>query len=168
MVAYQWMVEKQSKQQVSTVPTPEMLNGDFTFGGIGQGIYDPRTTRQDAQGNWLRDPYPGNIIPRSSWSKVAQNVLGMNPYVLPNRAGSVTTTGVSNNVMSGPVKIVRWDSMSSRIDQQFGPKVKGYATWTGNSRWERQPPWTIASDFFDSSRNIAHTWINTWGAGATT
>ena len=167
MIAYQWMIEKQSKQQVSTVPTPEMLNGDFTFGGIGQGIYDPRSTRSDAQGNWYRDPFPGNTIPRTQWSKVAQTVLGMNPYLPPNRTGSVTTTGVSNNIMTGPIKIVRWDSMSGRLDQQFSSNLKAYFTWTGNSRWERQPPWTIANSFFDSSRNISHTWINTWGSGAT-
>ena len=167
MIAYQWMIEKQSKQQVSTVPTPEMLNGDFSIGGLGQGIYDPRTTRQDAQGNWSRDPYPGNIIPRSQWSKVAQKVLGMNPYIPQNTAGSATTSGVTNNLLTGPVKVVRWDSMSGRLDQQFGPNLKAYLTWTGNSRWERQPPWTIASSFFDYSKNIAHTWINTWGTGTT-
>jgi hypothetical protein len=167
LVAYQWMVEKQSKQQVSTVPTAEMLNGDFSFGGVGQPIYDPKTTRSDAQGNWYRDPFPGNIIPRTAWSKVAQNVLGMTPYLPANRAGSVTPTGVQNNIMTGPVKIVRWDSMSTRLDQQFGSRVKAFLSWTGNSRWERQPPWTIANDFFDSSRNIGHTWINTWSGGST-
>jgi hypothetical protein len=167
MIAYQWLIEKQSKQQVSTVPTPEMLNGDFTFGGIGQPIYDPRTTRQDADGSWYRDPFPGNIVPRAAWSKVAQKVLGMNPYLPPNRPGSVTTTGVANNIMTGPTKLVRWDSMSGRLDQQFNLNLKAFLTWTGNSRWERQPPWTVANPFFDFSRNIAHTWINTWGAGAT-
>ena len=93
MVAYQWMIEKQSKQQVSTVPNQDMLNGDFNFGGIGQAIYDPRTRRQLANGNWTADPFAGNIIPRSQWRKVAQNILGMNPYLLPNVPGSVTTTG---------------------------------------------------------------------------
>jgi hypothetical protein len=168
MVAYQWMVEKQSKQQVSTVPTADMLNGDFNFGGIGNPIYDPATTRKDAAGNWVRDPYVNNIVPKNTWSNVAKKVLGMNPYMQPNAPGSMTSGGPSNNIMTGPTKLVRWDSSSVRLDQQFSPNLKGFASWTGNSRWERQPPFTIvANSFFDSSQNIAHTWINTWAAGAT-
>ena len=41
LFAVQRYIEKQSKQQVSTVPNAAELGGDFTFGGIGQTIYDP-------------------------------------------------------------------------------------------------------------------------------
>jgi hypothetical protein len=167
MVAYQHMLEKQSKQQVSTVPTTAMLNGDFTFGGLGQPIYDPRTTRQDAAGNWYRDPYAGNMIPRSQWDKVATNVVGMNPYQLPNVPGTLTATGPSQNIMTAPMKVVVWDNWSIRIDQQFNPNLKAYGTWTYNSRWERQPPWTIANSFFDYSQNRATTKQNTSSIGTT-
>jgi hypothetical protein len=167
MFAVQRLIEKQSKQQVSTVPNAAMLNGDFTFGGIGQPIYDPRTTRQLANGDWARDPFPDNIISRAQWSKVASKVLGMNPYLPPNVAGSMTTTGPSGNIMTAPMKIVAWENYSVRLDQQFTAKVKAYGTWTYNSRWERQPPWTVANPVFDFSQNKSMTKQHTASAGAT-
>lgn len=53
---------------VNTVPTVRMKNGDF--GEVSQLIYDPTTTA----GN-LRSPFPGNLIPRSRFSKIAQNII---------------------------------------------------------------------------------------------
>ena len=51
----------------STVPTPAMRNGDFSGVVDASGrqivIYDPATGRADANGNWIRDPFPGNRIP---------------------------------------------------------------------------------------------------------
>ena len=50
-----------------TVPTSEFLRGDFSGLVDAQGrqipIYDPRTTRPDGRGGFVRDPFPGNIIP---------------------------------------------------------------------------------------------------------
>ncbi len=168
MVAFQWMLEKQSKQQSSTVPSLDMLNGDFNFGGIGQTIYDPRSRRQLTNGNWTADPFANKMVPKAQWSKVAQNILSKNPYLAPNVAGSVTATGPSGNIMTGPMKIVRWDNWSTRIDQQFTPNIKAYGTWTFNQRWERQPPWTKpANNMFDSSLNINKTRQHTYSAGVT-
>jgi outer membrane receptor protein involved in Fe transport len=168
MFAIQRYIEKQSKQQVSTVPTLDELGGDFGFGGIGQSIYDPRSTRQDASGNWLRDIYPNKVIPKNLWSKVAQNVLARNPYLAPNVPGTLTSTGPSQNIMTGPMKNVFWENYSVRLDQQFTSNFKAFGSWTYNSRVERQPPWTIASgSFFDYSLNKAPTYQNTWSAGTT-
>lgn len=172
LFAYQRMLEKQSKQQQNTVPTLAELNGDFSFPDengipIGQKIYDPRTTRQDSAGNWVRDPFPDNIVPRSAWSKVATKLVGMKPYAEPNVPGKMLSTGPSGNSMTGPMKIVLWDNYSMRVDQQFNSKVKAYGTWTYNSRFERQPPWTIVNEIFDFSQNKSVTRQNTASVGAT-
>jgi len=53
---------------VNTVPTVRMKNGDF--GEVPQLIYDPATTA----GN-VRTPFPNNTVPRSRFSKIAQNVI---------------------------------------------------------------------------------------------
>jgi hypothetical protein len=59
----------------TTVPTLEMLNGDFSFGGQTAPrvlpLYNPFTTRQDGS-TWVRDPFPGNNIPKSMFDPVAQ------------------------------------------------------------------------------------------------
>ena len=38
-------------------------------------IYDPATSRQLADGTWIRDPFPGNVIPANRLSQVSQNML---------------------------------------------------------------------------------------------
>jgi hypothetical protein len=174
MFGWQMMIERQGKQQVGTVPTPAMLNGDFTFAGSGvtpNPIYDPRTTRQVGT-SWYRDAFPGNIVPKSEWSRVAKTMLGYNLLRPPNTAGSWTNSGPQNNVRLGPMKIVKWDNYTARLDHQFAPSLKVFGTWTYNQRWERNPPYTIADSRFDSTMNksitprqhtgsIGATWIPT-------
>ena len=41
---------------------------------VGQ-IYDPSTERMLSDGTWIRDPYPGNQIPTSTFSSVTQAML---------------------------------------------------------------------------------------------
>src|SRR5262249_7599512 len=56
------------------VPSPEMLAGNFDFGGRGQTIYDPAsTTLQGA--TWVRTALPGNQVPLSRFDPVAKNFL---------------------------------------------------------------------------------------------
>jgi len=45
----------------------------------GFPLYDPATTRQDATGKWIRDPFVGNQIPVSRFDTVSKNLLSYNP-----------------------------------------------------------------------------------------
>ena len=106
MFSLQVPFSNESKYGQYTVPTAEMLNGDVSFGGIGQQIYDPGTTRQDASGNWLRDPIPNKLVPKPQWSKFAQTIIGHNPWRPPNAPGTTTTTGTSQNIIGNqPLKL---------------------------------------------------------------
>src|SRR5208283_547229 len=103
----QLYIEKQSKQQVDAVPSLAELGGDFSFPNpaqgntpIGQAIYDPATTAQSAAGAWSRSPFPGNIIPLSRFSNLANKVLSLDPYIPPNTAGTMSTTGPASNLYS--------------------------------------------------------------------
>ncbi|MGA3098154.1 MAG: TonB-dependent receptor [Bryobacteraceae bacterium] len=157
MFGWQWQIEKQPKQQVSTVPSVAELGGDFSFGGIGQPVYDPHSFAQLANGTWTSTPFPNNVIPPSEWSRVAQNILALKPYVLPNAPGSLTSTGPQNNEYSNPWKLYREDNWTLRIDQEFTPNLKAYGSWTRQTDWIRQKPWTIAADsIFDSSQNLGY------------
>lgn len=172
MFGVQRYIEKQSKQQVSTVPTAAEIGGDFTFGGIGNPIYDPSSTYEDSKGNWYRNPFPGNIIPTSKIDKVAAKIMSMNPYLAPNAPGTMTAGGPSNNLYTAPMKLVFWENYSVRLDQQFTPSLKAYATVTYNSRYQRQPPWTIQENsIFDSTDNATgggtNNYQTTWSAGTT-
>jgi len=50
---------------LTNVPTPAQLSGDFS--GLGRPIFNPFSTRVDPANSsrYLRDPFPGNIIPPS-------------------------------------------------------------------------------------------------------
>jgi len=63
---YEKLIEKKTQAYTSQTPTPDELAGDFTFGGLGQKLYDPYSTRRLADGTWTRDPFPTNIIPRKA------------------------------------------------------------------------------------------------------
>lgn len=53
---------RESRTVNNTIPTLKMRQGDFTE--ISNTIYDPETLHQ-VDGKYVRDPYPGNIIPAS-------------------------------------------------------------------------------------------------------
>jgi hypothetical protein len=71
-----------------TLPQPEFYNGDFSrllgkaltsTDALGRqeltgAIYDPATFRQLANGAWVGDMFPGNIIPKSRFSAVSQKL----------------------------------------------------------------------------------------------
>lgn len=71
----------------SSVPIPDFYSGDFSRllgGSVGRdalgrpvlkgAIYDPATFRQLANGRYVGDMFPGNVIPISRFSKVSQNL----------------------------------------------------------------------------------------------
>src|SRR5690606_33589494 len=81
-----------------TVPTEAYRRGDFSaaltgrvvqtpLGPIAEGtIFDPLTTRT-VNGQLVRDPFPGNIIPANRMDPVALNVQNLIP--LPNTGALV-------------------------------------------------------------------------------
>src|SRR5215510_2242418 len=71
--------EKVTETFIGSVPSPEMYAGDFSFGGRGFPIYDPATTRLE-DGVWVRDQFPGNVIPQNRFDPVARNILSRNPW----------------------------------------------------------------------------------------
>ncbi|MDZ4797928.1 MAG: TonB-dependent receptor [Bryobacteraceae bacterium] len=88
---------------ISTVPTQEQLAGNFSQTRVRSGatvlpvtIYDPATTRQ-VGGTFVRDPFPGNVIPQNRFDPVARSVVKLFPA--PNTTGD-TVTGANNFALS--------------------------------------------------------------------
>ncbi|HOQ44598.1 MAG TPA: TonB-dependent receptor [Bryobacteraceae bacterium] len=75
-----------------TVPTAAFKQGDFrelvNAAGAQIPIFDPRTTRPDGSGSYVRDPYPDNIIPPSQISSVAKKIVAFMPD--PDIPGQIT------------------------------------------------------------------------------
>lgn len=82
-----------------TVPTEAMRRGDFSNLRDANGnlivLYDPATTRPNPAGaGFIRDPFPGNVIPQSRLDPVALKILGF--YPVPNRDPDNPFTNANN------------------------------------------------------------------------
>src|SRR5688572_6732401 len=129
---YQRLHEKKVAQFTETTPTPEMLGGNFNFPGGANPIFDPASTRQNANGTWTRDPFVGNIIPLNRFDPVASKILSFDPWVRPNRPGGFNTTGPTSNFLADEFALVFFDDFNLRMDHQFSSAFKLYGSYTSN------------------------------------
>jgi len=124
----QWNYVKYS-QPITTVPTPLERNGDFSRSLSATGavipIYDPGTTRANASGSgFIRDVFPGNLIPANRLDPVSKNINAF--YPLPNRTPSNPFTNANNyigsvgNARSMQQYTIRVDHHISETDTIFG------------------------------------------------
>jgi hypothetical protein len=130
--------ERASETQFSNVPSEAMLNGDFSFGGLGFPIYDPYSTRQDASGAWVRDPFPGNRVSPSLFDPVAKAFLANNPWRAANQEGFLQAIGPQQNLVQ-PTKNRSYRSRFTwKVDQQLSASHKFFVRFT----WNRHRPWS--------------------------
>src|SRR5580765_4023282 len=74
---------RQTPTAFVSVPTLAERNGDFS--ALPVTIYDPRTTRPNPNGTgFVRDPFPGNVIPKDRISSISQYFQSF----LPNPANA--------------------------------------------------------------------------------
>jgi hypothetical protein len=114
-------------QVLDTVPSAAQQAGDFsqTYDRTGKlnVIYDPLTTRLDpATGKYIRDAFPGNIIPVERINHISKNVVAL--YPLPNRPGN-TPQQVQNFLATGK-NITNSNNYLARIDHSFSEKHRAF------------------------------------------
>ncbi|HEY3840998.1 MAG TPA: carboxypeptidase-like regulatory domain-containing protein, partial [Bryobacteraceae bacterium] len=105
---------------VTTVPTAAERQGDFSHDVTNAGqlitVYDPTSTVPAAQaGQYVRTPFPGNIIPANRINKIGASIASY--YPLPNTVGS-GASGV-NNYVSNAGGAVNKDQFNGRLDHQI-------------------------------------------------
>ncbi|MCC6859554.1 MAG: TonB-dependent receptor [Bryobacterales bacterium] len=164
---YQKLIEKKALQTYTNVPTPDMRSGDFSFGGIGNPLFDPSTTRQ-VDGQWVRDPFPGNRVPVSRFDPVARKVLEIDPWHAPNSPGTYNASGPVDNYFYAEPSRTFFEDYNGRIDHQFSEAFKIYGSYTYNhqSGWGR--PRNIRVPDFDAVEgNLQPFTGQNWSAGAT-
>ena len=120
-----------------TVPTPEMYNGDFskwvTSAGAQIPIYNPLSQTQNADGTYTRQPFPGNVIPKSLFSAAAIKALGVfqaSGTLSPNNgAAPGTVQYVTNNYLeTSGTQVYPVNKWSIKGDHIFSGKhrISGY------------------------------------------
>lgn len=138
--------QAQSGVQVSAVPTPAVRSGDFsaqlqntpdgsTIDCTGRpvlrgAILDPTTTATVFNPTLkatvpYRNPFAGNIIPRSRFSATANTILGFLP--LPNQGAPGQTT--QNYTYSSGFPVLN-TLFSIRIDHNLSEKSKIFVTYS--------------------------------------
>jgi hypothetical protein len=109
---------------VSSVPTDEWKNGDFShlYSASGQliPVYDPNTTDTNPSGNgYVRQQFQGNIIPKKRLDPVAQAVNAFYPE--PNCTPTNQYTQANN--YCGPGENTRWmRQFMVRADHSFSQR----------------------------------------------
>ena len=142
--------------RVATVPTPEMLAGDFSFKeapGGGLPIYNPFSTRLNGT-TWTRDPLPNNVVPRSLMDPVALKFLDLGIWRPPNQVGSPARTGpVGNLQRAESCRCLQRDRWDEKIDHQFSPNHKMFFRYShGHHRGQNGD--NFAKPEFNASREI--------------
>jgi hypothetical protein len=122
----------------ASYPEMEMRTGDFSRLVDAQGrqitIYDPATGRQDASGNWIRDPFPGNIIPQNRISPVARAVTGFMPTPTTRTPGvRYATNNWQNSSYAAQDKFY---NLILKFDWNFGDNHRAFFRHASNDRTE--------------------------------
>ncbi|MEO8659226.1 MAG: TonB-dependent receptor [Bryobacteraceae bacterium] len=166
-----------------TLPTAAFRAGDFSqllgpvigtdsLGrSVAQGqIYDPRSARPDGQGGFIRDPFPGNIIPTAAQSSVSQKWQSFLPPV-------TSPDKITNNFLgSSGLNVNHSQNYFFKIDQMMlGGRISGNYklgrtssagtcilgdAYCGGPGENRQQSWRLAFN-----RNIRTNIINDFTGG---
>ncbi|HVW83938.1 MAG TPA: TonB-dependent receptor [Bryobacteraceae bacterium] len=150
---------------VNTVPTALQLQGNFSQ--IPQVIYDPASTAGTGA-SATRNPFPGNIIPSSRFSKIASNILpfvpATNGAALTNNHSFVNTTQVTDHVWAFKIDhnfsdknrlsyFQSWDSQLTYAVSDFnGPLGTGLG-----QQYQKPHIYRINHDYVFSPTVLLHT-----------
>ncbi|HTM48743.1 MAG TPA: TonB-dependent receptor [Bryobacteraceae bacterium] len=118
-VSYEGTRIRLGQSRTSTLPIDPLRNGDFTG---ARTIYDWNTTRPDAAGRIIRDPFPSNRIPANRFDPVARRVIDLYPAV--NGAGRV------NNFFFSPTQSDDTDQIDTRLDHSFTPNHRIFGRYS--------------------------------------
>jgi hypothetical protein len=140
--AYEGWRTKEPNNINYTMPTAAERQGDFSQslnGNRGRRmIYDPFTTRLNADGSVFRMPFADNRIPTSRFDPVSVKVL---PDIWqPNNAGD-DFTGV-NNFRVGYAVNYRYWNFSDRVDWNISDKWKSFVRYSQFKTYVDQDDYT--------------------------
>lgn len=100
----------------SFVPTEALRNGDFSAFSSNITIYDPATRVASGSGQFVGQPFPGNVIPQNRISPVARASLSY--FALPK------SPGLLGNIFDSTLteETNPYDNFTFRVDQNFSDK----------------------------------------------
>ncbi len=118
-VDYQGTRAGTSSPNISTVPTVAQIGGNFSGGPT---IYDPNST-QIVNGNVVRIPFAGNVIPSQQLDPIAHAVAQL--YPAPNIPGAT-----ANNYVIDATGNLQIDQMDARVDHTISARQQIFARFS--------------------------------------
>ena len=153
---YQRHHEKGGETATLAVPSPEMLAGNFNFGGLNP-IFDPASTRFGPDAGcpagqaecWSRQPFPNNQVPQSRFDPAVRNFLSRNPYVPENNPDRAIDRGFgpTNNLIAPTTYRSYRSRYDGKIDHQFRPNHRMFGRYSHvahrawRDRWSPEIAW---------------------------
>ena len=110
---------RQSNTNNSTLPTPAMVNGDFSQLLPGTVIYDPATYNASTG---MRQPFSGNVLPKVRFDPIGAKLATF--YPAPNKPG------LNNNYLSNPPANVNLDHFDVKVDHTFSENDNVYTRFS--------------------------------------
>ena len=144
---YEAFFERRSVQSLITSPTALQRAGDFSDTRTANGslitIFDPTTTRDNLAGGFMRDAFPGNVIPANRIDPVGRNALTYYPQ--PNLPGIVNTRA-QNLFLQGPGPINR-HAITAKGDWNISAnrRISGRYTWD-DLNWKFAGVWNTPAE----------------------
>jgi hypothetical protein len=164
-VGYEGLRRLAPAQTFLSLPTELQRGGNFSETYVPSGgsftiqtIYDPLTIRPNpaAEGRYLRDAFPGNIVPPNRFDKVGQNV--MKYYPQPNQPGDPLTN--ARNFYKQTSSITETDRYDFRIDWARTEKHTLYGRGTVAPQFSAAPlfydnPFDTGTDYKQRRYNVS-------------
>jgi hypothetical protein len=111
----------------SWVPTEKLRNGDFSDYSANILIYDPLTRVPTGTGQYVGQPFPGNVIPAARISPIARKILEY--YSLPKNPG------LAGNITDSKLpETAKYNSLTGRGDQVFSASNRAFFRYSWYNR----------------------------------
>ena len=134
-------------------PTVAMRDGDFStllqIDPVRYQIYDPLTTRPDPAraGHWVRDPFPGNIIPRDRFNNPMYDFYAQAHAAAEQRSDRPPAASPSTTIIaSGMPNNVDYRSFNNRIDYQASARHRFFFRWLKSNFLEDAQDYTYRAE----------------------
>jgi hypothetical protein len=122
---------RQTASVLTSIPTLAERRGDFS--ALPVPIYDPRTTRPNPNGTgFVRDPFPGNMIPADRISPISRYFQSFLPD--PSNAG------LQNNYLGGSLPIgFNNESVTGKVDLKLNTRQQMSVLFSHGKRSQATP-----------------------------
>jgi len=126
---------------IASVPIDAWRSGNFSdlrnASGVPIQLFDPATTAPNPTGSgFVREPFPGNIVPASRIDPVAKNVLPFFPE--PNLTSNNQFTQ-SNNYLGLQPLSTDLNQYHARVDHSLSAANRMFARWSYNDELSNRP-----------------------------